>query len=196
MGGDVEPLAGEADRVGRPAGPAVVEVEGGAVVDRPGPTVPQQQVRVVPRAVDVRRERVQPDDAGGDVLRGWHRAVVPERAGQEVDAEVQPDAGVEQVLDLLVGLVLGDLRVQGDQRQPRDGDGEQPGDLGHEDLGDEDLDPLAGAAELQDVDAVVVGLDEARQGAALAQRRDVAGRRDALESGDGVHGGNPSEPAR
>ena len=58
------------------------------------------------------------------------------------------------------------------------------GDLGDEDLRDEDLDPLAGAPELQDVDPVVVRLDQPGERAALPQGRDVAGRRDALESGD------------
>ena len=41
-------------------------------------------------------------------------------------------------------------------------------------LGDQRLQPLAGAAELDDVQPVVVGLDEAGHRAALAQRRDVA----------------------
>ena len=52
-------------------------------------------------------------DLGGDVRRRSRSvAVVAERAGQEVDAEVEPEAGVEQVLDLLVRLVAGDLRVE------------------------------------------------------------------------------------
>ena len=50
-------------------------------------------------------------------------------------------------------------------------------------LGDERLRPLAGAAELQHVEPVVVGLHEARQRAALAQRRHVAGRDDAGKHG-------------
>ena len=47
--------------------------------------------------------------------------------------------------------------------------------LAGDELGDERLRALARAAELQDVQAVVVGLDEPGHRAALAQRRDVAG---------------------
>ena len=48
-------------------------------------------------------------------------------------------------------------------------------DLAGDELGDQRARPLPGAAELEDVEAVVVGLDDRRQRAALAQRRDVAG---------------------
>jgi len=40
---------------------------------------------------------------------------------------------------------------------------------------------LAGAAELHDVGAVVVGFDDAWQGAAFAQRRDIPDRLDVFE---------------
>ena len=42
----------------------VMEVQCGAVVDQPEPLVPDEQVRVPRRAVDVRHERVEPDDVG------------------------------------------------------------------------------------------------------------------------------------
>ena len=56
-------------------------------------------------------------------------------------------------------------------------------DLAGDDLGDERPDALAGAAELEDVQPVVVGLDERRQRAALSQRGDVARRRDGPQAG-------------
>ena len=87
------------------------------MVDHPQVVVPQQQVGVAPGAVDVGGERVEPQDARADVRAGGLLAVVPERAGQEVDAEVEAGAGVEQVLDLLVGLVASDLRVELERHQ-------------------------------------------------------------------------------
>ena len=47
-------------------------------------------------------------------------------------------------------------------------------DLAGDELGDQRLRSLPGAAELEHVHAVVVGLDDRGQRAALAQRRDVA----------------------
>ena len=114
---------------------------------------------------------------------GGVAGVEAERAGQEVDAEVQPDAGGEQVLDLLVGLVLPDRGVEVDRHQVRGAQAEAPGQLADDHLGDEDLQPLPGAAELADVGAEVVGLDDAGQRAALAQGRDVAGRGDGGDHG-------------
>ena len=54
--------------LGRPdaAGPAVVEVQAGAVVDGPQVAVPHQQVGVAPGAVDVRGQRVEPQHRGRD----------------------------------------------------------------------------------------------------------------------------------
>ena len=90
------------------------------------------------------------------------RAVVAERAGQEVDAEVAARAGVEQVLHLLVGLVARDRAGQVDDGEPRRGDVEPPRELADEHLGDEHLAALPGPGELHDVGAEVVGLDQAR----------------------------------
>ena len=58
---------------------------------------------------------------------------------------------------------------------------ERARELAGDDLGDERLAALAGAAELEDVEAVVARLDERGQRAALAERRDVARGLDPLE---------------
>src|SRR5262249_60289889 len=63
----------------------------------------------------------------------------------------------------------------------RDGRAERRRELAADALRDERLRALSGAVELQDVEAVVVGLDERGQRAALAQRRDVAGGGDSAE---------------
>ena len=52
------------------------------------------------------------------------------------------------------------------------------GELPRDHLGDEHPGSLPRALELEDVQAVVVGLDERRQRAALTQRGDIAGCRD------------------
>ena len=87
--GRVERLAGEPRRSVRTAGPRVVEVERGAVVDAPQVPVPHEQVRVAPGAVDVGRERVEPEHARGLLRLDPVVGVEAERAGQEVDAEVE-----------------------------------------------------------------------------------------------------------
>ena len=50
---------------------------------------------------------------------------------------------------------------------------ERAGELARDDLGDERLHPLPRAAELEHVEAVVIGLHQARERAPLAQRRDI-----------------------
>ena len=57
--------------------------------------------------------------------------------------------------------------------------------LADDELGDEHLRPLPGAAKLQHIHARVVGFDDGRQRAALAQRRDVA------RGGDGTASSAP-----
>ena len=157
--------------------------------------MPDQQVGVAPRPVDVGGEGVEPQDAGALVVGGAHLAVDAERAGQEVDAEVGADAGVEQVLHLLVGLVAGELGVEVEHDEARGAQAEPGRQAADDHLGDEHLRALAGAAELADVGAEVVALDDAGQAAALAQRGDVARDGDERESG-GDHWTGDSSASR
>ena len=122
-----------------PGAPAVVEVERGAVVDHPEVAVPEQEVGVAPRAVDVGGEGVEPQHPGALVVGGADLAVDPERAGQEVDAEVGADAGVEQVLHLLVGLVARQLGVEVEHDEPRGAQPEPGGQPADDHLGDQHL---------------------------------------------------------
>ena len=177
----VERLRDEACDVRWPARPAVVEPERRAVVDRPGAAVPHEEVGVGPGPVDVRRVRVEPQDGGRVGVRRRPGAVVAEGPGKEVDPEVAARTGGQEVLDLLVGLVPGDRAREVDDRQPGGRDAEASGDLADEHLRDEHLAALAGAGELHDVGAEVVGLDEPGEGPALAQRGDVPDGGDGLE---------------
>ena len=172
----------------------MVEVERRAVVDEPEPVVPEQQVRVLGRAIDVRHERVEPDDVGREpgIGRGARRRAERKRGREEVDAEVRARARHEEVLDLGVRLRPSEHRVELDEREPRHEEPEGPRELAGDDLRDERFSALSCAAELEDVEAVVARLDERGQGAAFAERRDVAGGGDVLE----LHGPSLTHPRR
>ena len=101
-------------RVGRRVAPGVLAVQRGAVVDQPEPPVPGEQVGVLRRAVDVRGQRVEPDDRGGELGRrlGADGRRVGQRAGEEVEPDVAARRGVDELLDLAVGLGAAQLRVE------------------------------------------------------------------------------------
>src|SRR5207247_5944088 len=69
-------------------------------------------------------------------------------------------------------------RVELDEGELRHREAEGARELTGDDLGEQGLPPLARSAELEDVEPVVARLDERRQRAAFAQRRDVARRLD------------------
>jgi hypothetical protein len=152
------------------------------VVDEPQVAVVHQQVGVAPGAVDVVDQRVEPDDPPG--LLGAHREgerVEAEGTGEEVHAEVGAAAAPQQVLHLLFGFAEAQHRVHLDGDQTGHPEAEPAGEFAADDLGHQRLAALPRAGELGDVRPEVVGLDEPRQGTALTQRRDVAGRDDLCE---------------
>lgn len=167
-------LGGEFLRAGRRRAPAVVEVQRGAVVDQPQPAVPDQQVRIAPAAVDVGGEGVQPEDAGSLRRVGGVAGVPAERAGQEVDRQVQPDAGGEQILHLFVGLVLADRGVELERTELGNPQSQPPRELPDDHLRHQHLQALTRAAELGDVGSQVACLDDAGQRTPLAQRGHIA----------------------
>ena len=87
-------------------------------------------------------------------------------------------ASEQQVLDLGIGLGATDRGIELDQDELGHGKPERADKLSDDHLRDERLRPLAGAAELEDVEPVVVRLDERGQRAPLPQGRHVARRRD------------------
>ena len=130
-----------AARLGRRVRPGVLAVERGAVVDQPQAAVPDQQVGVLRRAVDVGGQRIEPDDRRGQ-LRVGRRARgrrVGERAGQEVEPDVAARARAISSWISGSGSARAELRVDLHEhdlghRQP-DGAGELAGhDLGHQRL--------------------------------------------------------------
>ncbi len=154
---------------------AMMAEEAGAVVDQPERTMPLEQVGVARRAVDVEHERIEPDDLGGELCGGRIEWVVRQRAGQEVEADVEAGRGAEQVLDLGIGLGDGDPRVELDEHELGHVQTECTRQLAGDQLGSQRARSLAGAAELDDVEPVVVCLDEPGQRAALAQCGHIAG---------------------
>ena len=115
-------------------------------------------------------------DASAAFGRRLQQRVVLERVGQEAQPQVQPGAGRQQAADLRVGLVSAEARIEVDEDQFGHTQPQRPADFPGDQLGDERLRALAGAGEFHDVERFVVGLDQRWEGAALAQRGDIAGR--------------------
>ena len=94
----------------------------------------------------------------------------------------RPTLAVEQVVDLLVGLGIGDPGGEIDTDEVRHEQPERAADLAGQPLGDERPRALPRAAELDDVQAVIVRFNEARERPALAKRGHVTGRLDDPEA--------------
>ncbi len=170
-----------ASRVVVRVAPGVVDVQRSAVIDQPRTSMPDEQVRIDRSPVRVGDERVKPDDVRRgrriDQSTGGVRGRVEgQRAGQEVHPQVQATARAQQVVDLLIRVRIAQGGVHLDRHQVRHVQADRPGELAGQPLRDEGPRSLAGPAELDDVEAVVVGLDEPWQRPAFAQRRDVACR--------------------
>jgi hypothetical protein len=162
---------------------AVLAEERRAVVDQPGAPVPDEQVGVAGCPVDIGDQGVEPHEIrrllGAEPVRGRGRK--GQRAGQEIYAEVGADAGERELLDLDVGLGLGQVGVELGHDQLGDEEAECARELAGHDLGDECGRSLARPGELHHVETVVVSFHERRQRAALAQRGDVAGGGDLAQ---------------
>jgi hypothetical protein len=115
----------------------------------------------------------------GPSAGGWLRSRAS--AGHELQADVEADGPAQQIVDLLIRLGAGDGFRQRGQHDLRHRQSQRTADLAADQLGDQRLLPMAGAAELDDVLAPVIGLGHGRQRAALAQWRGVAGDGDAAD---------------
>ncbi len=107
------------------------------------------------------------------------RRVERERARQEVHAEVEAAACDEQVLDLRVGLRAAEHGVEVGKHELWHEKAECARKLACDHLGDERPPALTCSAELQDIEAVVIGFHERGQRAALAEGRDIPRRIDS-----------------
>ena len=94
------------------------------------------------------------------------------------------------------GSARADRRVELDESELRHRQAERAGELADYDLRDERLRPLPGAAELEDVQPVVVGFDERRERPALPQRRHVPRRGDPPHARERTAGSRPTAASR
>ena len=129
--------------------------------------------------VRVGHEPIEPHDVGRERWVDDSRGVADgrierQRPGQEVHAEVDAAAGPDEIVDLLVRFRVAERRIDVDRDEVGNREADRAPDLAREPLGDERAGSLAGASELDDVEAVVVGLDEPGERAAFSQRRHVA----------------------
>ena len=153
--------------------------------------MPDEQVDVLRGPVDVRDERIEPDDVGGQVRVGPVGTVRSVAAGSNGSApgrksrpRSRPALRTSRSWISGSGSASTEGGIELDQDDLRDRQAERPAELAGDELRDERLRALAGGMELDDVQTVVVRLEESGQGAALAQRGDVAGRGDGPQ-GDG-----------
>ncbi len=160
-----------------------MEVERGAMIDQPQLPMPHQHVRIARRAIDVTDVRVEPDDARAELDRRLIDAGIEhDRSWQVVQREVQAGARFDQGVNFRVRLGPGQVLGHVGEDDVRHRQLEPARELARQQLGNQRPDTLSGAAELQHVHAVVVRLDDRRQGAAFAKRRHVAGH------ANGAHG--------
>ncbi len=86
--------------------PGVLERQRRAVVDEPGPALPDEHVGIARRAVGVHYERVEPEHGAGQVVGRGRRLLRPDlsRAVQEAKAQVQALARPQQVAQFLIAI--------------------------------------------------------------------------------------------
>ena len=164
-----------AARVRRRAVPAMVEIQRRAVVDQPGVSMPDQQVRIPEAAIDIAHERVEPDDFRCQGTRYALRdGIEIDRPREVIECEVEAVARLDEFLDFRVRLGPREFAIEFDEHELRHRQAEPACDLAGDQFGDQRLHTLAGAAEFQDVQAVVIAFDGGGQRTAFAQGRDVA----------------------
>ena len=149
---------------------------------QPRPAVPDEQVRVLDRAVRVGDQGIEPDDGRG-VRPGRSRRDAVAAAGLKVSApgrksipRFSPPLARTRSWISSSGSASPRDGSSSTRDQVRHGQPDGPCQLAGQPLGDQRPRTLPGAAELDDVQPVVVRLDETRQRAALAQGRHVACR--------------------
>src|SRR5262249_40370358 len=133
------------------------------------------------RSIDVRDERVEEDDAGRHrgIGRRTGDGIEGDAAREVVEPEVQTGARLERQANFRIRLARCERATELDENDLRDREPGRASERARQELGDERLGALAGAAEFDDVEAEVVSLDEGGYGAALAKREDIP---------DGVYG--------
>jgi hypothetical protein len=155
--------------------PVMVEEESCAVVDKVKLAVLDEQVGVARGAIDVLSECVEPNSHRGDLGRGdiASGSVEHKGAGEIVEGEIQAAALTEKMADFGVGLVTAEGGIDFGEDKFRNGEAEKAADFSCHEFCNQSERALSGPAKFEDVEAQVVGFNNSRQGAALAQGKDV-----------------------
>ena len=155
----------------------MVGVNGGAVIDQKGSPLPDQDVGIPVGAIRIGGIGIEPHQVRRETrvndLPGGKRIEV-ECAVEVARADVDPVAPAQDLLDLGIGLGPAERRTDLDQRGLRHRESEPLGEHSHDQLGDEGLGSLAGAAELDHEETRIRG-DDGRQRSAFPKRLQVPG---------------------
>ena len=107
---------------------------------------------------------IHPDDAGGyERIDGGDGRIEGDRAGQVMQAQVEADAGLQQILDLFIRFRAAESGVQPGQDQFGDFQAEGPGDFATDKLSYQCLDSLTCTAEFEYIEESIVGFGDGRQ---------------------------------
>ena len=153
------------------------------MIDEPQPAVPDQHVDVASdRAIHVANEGIEPNDARCQRrLRREHQGIEGHRPGQIVQRNVQAGARADKGLDFGVGFGAREFAGKVDEHDFRHRKSGQPADFAGQQLSDQGLGPLPGPAKFEYVQPFVIGFDNGRQRAALAQRSHITAGGDRPE---------------
>ena len=154
----------------------MVEVQARAVIDQPQLAVPDEQVGIAHRPIDVADVGIEPHQPRRDIGVGRvDERIEHHRARQVIEREIESAAGANQRENFRVGLGARQVGVELGEDEIRHRQLQRPRDLAGDELRDERPRPLPRPAKLQHVEPVVVGFDDGGQRSALAQRRHVTG---------------------
>ena len=81
-------------------------------------------------------------------------------------------------MDLRIGLGSRQIGMDLSEHELRNRQPQRAADFSGHQLRNQSAGALSGAAKLQDIQSVVIGFDDCRQGATLPERRNVAGNAD------------------
>ena len=145
------------------------------MVDEPRAAMPHEQVRVARRSGRCWSRARRTRRRGRELRVGWRvdPGAVGQRAGQEVEADVEPALRSSRSRISWSGSALAMAASMARRARCPGPAGPAPADAPGDQLCDERLGSLAGARELDHVQPVVVRLHDRGQRAALAQGRHV-----------------------
>jgi hypothetical protein len=156
--------------------PIVMKIERRAVVNQPQLLFPNQQVDIARRAIHIGHIGVKPDNLRrkARVRRRLHQGVIGKGGGQKAHPQIQPDAGLEQILNLLVWLIQPKAALKLDQDKFGNGQPQRAPDLPGNQFGHKRLDALTRTPKFDHIQFAVICLDQRRQRTAFTKGCNVS----------------------